>query len=114
MNNIKKWFKDDALDNGTKYEFSEYEGHFEARTDTIFFMIVAPHSGTNYRWLLRVAAISSFDRWANSTAVEEFFKTDIDLCDYLNTCQLDIYKAVLKSISEDYEELYKTYEDSEL
>lgn len=58
-------------------------------------MIVSPHSGTNNKWLLRTSTISIFDRWANSTAQEEFFDTNKELCEYLSNHQLDIYKKLL-------------------
>ena len=63
MDIIKNWFKDNG------YEVDEYETTLQAKTDTILFMVVEPHSGTNGKWMLRVAALVSFDRWANSTAV---------------------------------------------
>lgn len=95
MNNIKNWFLNDF----EEYNIYEYPGHLEARTDIALFMVIEPHDGTKNRWMLRVAPISSFDRWANSTAVEEFFDTDIELCNYLCEHQLDIYKAILKRLS---------------
>lgn len=106
METIRNWFKTDTINNGQPYEINEYEGHFEARTNLAFFLIVEPHSGTNNKWMLRVAPISSFDRWANSTAVEEFFLTDIEVCNYLHEHQLDIYKSLLECLSNDYEEIY--------
>ncbi len=106
MKNIENWFKN----SNEQYEINRYDGHLEASTDIALFMIVKPHSVTNNRWMLRVAAIASFDRWANSTAVEEFFNTDIELCNYLDKHQLDIYKALLKDLSEEYYEIYKTFE----
>lgn len=101
MDNIRAWFEDDSQD----YDIYEYEGHLEAKTETAFFMVVESHEGTRNRWMLRVAPISSFDRWANSVTIQEFFNTDIELCDYLAEYQLDIYKSLLKSLSEDYEEI---------
>lgn len=101
MDNIRNWFEDDSQD----YDIYEYDGHLEAKTETAFFMVVEPHEGNKNKWLLRVAPISSFDRWANSTTVEEFFNTDIELCNYLYEHQLDIYKALLKDLSEDYDEI---------
>lgn len=106
METIRNWFKTDTINNGQTYEINEYEGHFEAKTNIAFFLIVEPHSGTNNKWMLRIAPISSFDRWANSTAVEEFFLTDIEVCNYLHEHQLDIYKNLLESLSNDYEEIY--------
>ena len=104
MENIRRWFENDTINNGQKYEITEYDINLEARTDTALFMIVEPHSRTNNKWMLRVAPISSFDRWANSTAVEEFFDTDIEVCNYLYDHQLDIYKDLLKRLSDDYDE----------
>ena len=106
MDIIKNWFKDNG------YEVDEYEAILQAKTDTILFLVVEPHSGTNGKWMLRVAALVSFDRWANSTAVEEFFDTETGLRNYLENNQLYIYKDVLRSLSEEYEEMYRVnYED---
>ncbi len=106
MNITKNWFEK------YNYEVDEYETTLQAKTDTILFLIVKPHSGTNGKWMLRVAALASFDRWANSTAVEEFFDTEICLRNYLENNQLNIYKDVLRSLSEEYEEMYRVnYED---
>lgn len=106
MDIVKKWFKDNG------YEVDEYETTLQAKTDTILFLIVKPHNGTNGKWMLRVAAMVSFDRWANSTAVEEFFDTEIGLRNYLENNQLCIYKDVLRNLSEEYDEMYRVnYED---
>ena len=100
MENIKKWFENDY----ESYEIVESEGRLDAMTNVAHFMIVEPHSGTDNRWMLRVTTRSAFDRWANSTAVEIFFETDIELCNYLYTNQLDIYKNLLEYLSSEYDE----------
>ena len=100
MENVKQWFENDY----ENYDIIEYDGHLEARTKTVLYMIVTPHSGTNNKWMLRVTTISAFDRWANSTAIEEFFDTDIELCIYLYEHQLDIHKNLLECLSVGYEE----------
>ena len=100
MENIKRWFENDY----ENYDVREYEGHLEARTKIVLYLIVEPHSGTNNRWMLRVTTISAFDRWDNSTAIEEFFDTEIELCNYLYDHQLDIYKNLLEYLSLEYEE----------
>ena len=106
MNIVKNWFEK------YNYEIDEYETTLQAKTDTILFLVVKPHSGTNGKWLLRVAALASFDRWSNSTAVEEFFDMEIGLRNYLENNQLNIYKDVLRSLSAEYEEMYRVnYED---
>ena len=103
MENIKRWFENDY----ENYDITEYDGHLEARTNTVLYMIVKPHSGTDNRWMLRVTTISAFDRWANSTAIEKFFDTDIELCNYLYDHQLDIYKNLLEYLSLEYEKATK-------
>lgn len=106
MDIIKNWFEDNG------YEVDEYETTLQAKIDTILFLVVKPHSGTNGKWMLRAAALVSFDRWANSTTVEEFFDTEIGLRNYLENNQFYIYKDVLRSLSEEYEEMYRVnYED---
>ena len=103
MDIVKKWFKE----NGYEIVDGCYETTLQAKTDTVLFLVVKPHSGTKGRWMLRVTALASFDRWANSTAVEEFFDTETDLCIYLENNQFGIYKDVLKRLSEEYEEMYR-------
>lgn len=107
MKNVRKWAEIDARNNKQEYEIDEFEGRLEVRTDMALFMIVAPHSGTKNRWMLRVAPIVSFDRWANSMAVEEFFDSEMGVCCYLKNHQFDIYKAMLRRLSDDYNEEYK-------
>ena len=101
MENIRKWFENDY----ENYELMEYDGHLEARTETVILHIVKPHSGTKNRWMLRTSTISAFDRWANSTAEELFIEKDIELCNYLYEHQLEIYKDLVKYLSREYDEL---------
>lgn len=42
MENIRRWFENDQVNNGQNYKIYEYEGHLEARTDTVIFMVVEP------------------------------------------------------------------------
>lgn len=109
MENIRRWFENDKVNNGQDYEIYEYEGHLEAKTDAVIFMIVKSNDGTKNRWLLRVSTRSAFDRWANSTAVEEFFNTDIELCNYLHEHQLDIYKDLVGYLSSEYDDVAEEY-----
>ena len=59
MENIRRWFENDKVNNGQNYEIDEYEGHLETRTDTVILMVVEPHSGTENRWMLRVSTRSA-------------------------------------------------------
>ena len=100
MKNIKRWFEEDY----ENYDIHEYDGNLEAKTKFARFLIVSPHNGTNNKWLLRVSTVSAFDRWTNSTAIEEFFENEIEVCNYLYEHQLDIYKELLEYLSLEYED----------
>lgn len=100
MENIRRWFEN----NYENYDISEYDGNLEVKTNIVRYLVVSPHSGTDNRWMLRVTTMSAFDRWANSTVVEEFFETEIQLCLYLYDHQLYIYKNLLEYLSLEYEE----------
>lgn len=59
--------------------------------------------------MLRVSTRSAFDRWANSTAIEEFFDSDIELCNYLHEHHLDIYKDLVEYLSSEYDDVAEVY-----
>ena len=59
--------------------------------------------------MLRVSTESAFDRWANSTAIEKFFDSDIELCNYLYEHQLDIYKDLVEYLSREYDDVAEVY-----
>jgi hypothetical protein len=101
MKNIKRWFENDY----ENYHIDEYDGHLEAITNIAHYLIVEPQNGTNNKWMMRVTTRSAFDRWANSTAIEMFFDTSIELCNYLYAHQLDIYKNLLKYLSSEYDDV---------
>lgn len=81
------------------------DGHIYARSDTIAALVVSPHSGTNGKWMIRVSPSASFDRWANSTAIEEFFDTSREVVNFLICDLVRIYQKLLERLSQDYEEL---------
>ena len=105
MKKIKRWFENDNED----YEISEGNGFLDARTDIVHYLIVEPHNGTNNKWMLRVTTEAAFDRWANSTGIEKFFTTETELCKFLQTEQLNIYKELLRYLSKEYEELEEAF-----
>lgn len=103
MENIRKWFENDK--NNT-YNIDSDEYHLYVNTKTVIYLIVAPHAGNDNKWMLRVSPAASFDRWANSTVIQEFFDDDMSLCDYLDKNQLYIYHELLEVLTEDYYDLY--------
>ena len=45
MESVKQWFENDY----ENYDVTEYDGHLEARTKTVIYFIVEPHSETDNR-----------------------------------------------------------------
>lgn len=62
--------------------------------------------------LLRMAPRASFDRWANSVAIEERFVNLVDLRNYLIFNMPDIYKQLFEALSEDYKDLQDSYDEA--
>lgn len=107
MNSVRNWFTNG--NDGIYYDIYEDDGHLKAKTDTIKYLIVEPHEGNGNRWLLRISTIVAFDRWANSRAIEKFFDTETELCEYLTDHQLEIYRDLIRYLSDEYDELERTY-----
>ena len=59
-----------------------------------------------WKWLWKLWVYRIW--WANSTAIQEFFETDIELCNYLYEHQLEIYRDLLEYLSGEYDELEET------
>lgn len=49
-----------------KYEITGYDEYhwFGTIDDVISYCIIAPHSGNDYKWLLRLNATATLDRWS--------------------------------------------------
>jgi hypothetical protein len=86
-------------------ETNQYNEHIHAVNDTVIAEVVFPHSGTDGKWMLRITPFASFDRWANSCAIEKFFDSADEVSVYLETYRIDIYRKLLDYLSSDYEEL---------
>jgi hypothetical protein len=108
MEQIQAWFEA-ILQKPYEYEIWQDADHLEFKTELAVLLVVAPHSGTGHKWMLRASTRSAFDRWANSTAVEEFFDTPQDVCQYLQEHPLELYRKLLCYLSEEYEDLYGSY-----
>lgn len=97
-----------------KYNLNTYcneFGNIYADNKLINCVVSSPHEGNDYRYLIRFSTVSAFDRWANSTAIEEFFSTKEEVINYLRENELNIYKQLLEYLSEEYAELEKSWEE---
>ena len=68
--------------------------------DRIVALVVAPHEGNEYHWVLRLSPIVSFDRWANSMCIEEYLNSPEDIHWYLYECETDIYYKLFDCLSQ--------------
>lgn len=64
------------------------------------------------RWVLRMAPSESFDRWSVSAAISERFDEPEQIVKYLSNTA-EVYKALFKTLSNDYKELYDKWEELE-
>ena len=105
-NNIHFWFKCFNINNDDKYTCKEYYDCIIIKNDIIKFKIECSEWSDKVKsWLLRVAPISDFDEWDNSTAFEAGFDNDIELCKYLYENMLDIHQTIIRYLSKKYDEL---------
>lgn len=49
------------------------EWHVWFKTKKYRCEICKPHKGTNFKWMFRKGKLKAFDRWANSTTIEQFY-----------------------------------------
>lgn len=89
------------------------ESHLYATNEFVNLMVVSPHEGTRNKWMLRVGAMATFDRWANSTALERFFDEPEHVAIYLEEHMDYVYKRVLESLTQDARDMQETIEDLE-
>lgn len=82
-----------------------------ANDGVVKYLVVPPHKGNHFHYVLRISTCAAFDRWANSIPIEEFFDTENELIDYIGHNQLTIYKTLLKYLSEEYYYLQKDFEE---
>ncbi len=92
-------------------EIDSTSSHIYGGNDFIVVLVAAPHEGNDYKWLLRMSPKVSFDRWANSCAVDEEFESADDLRYYLYDCESDIYAKLFEALSEEYAELRDNAEE---
>ena len=93
---------------GMKYiDVSEHEGKVEnihAENNELVLLVVPPHDHMK-TWMVRAAPRCTFDRWANSTVIEEYLETQKDVVNWLALSKADIVEKVLKSLSEEVVEM---------
>jgi hypothetical protein len=87
--------------------------HIYAKSNTINLMVVSPHKGTDYKWLLRVAPMANFDRWSNSKVIESTFDSITLLYTYLTCAYQEICQRLFESLSREVKEERERFENNE-
>ena len=98
MNDIAKILNDSG------YKTQRNEDRLDFESDTIVGFVRYLDENEN-RFILRASSKAGFDRWANSVAVEEFFKTKEDLEKYLLTEKEKFYNDIMAYMSEEIVDL---------
>ena len=105
MEKIKQWVKENP---DYKIVYDKYDC-LQFKTGTVFIQVNDRKCKVDDRFVLSVSTIAAFDRWANSLAVEKFFITEGEVVDYLFNNELDIYKDLIKYLSEEYADMESLY-----
>lgn len=84
------------------------DDRIDAKNDSLLILVVAPHDNFN-KYLLRIAPICTFDRWANSTVIEREFDSIKWLVEWLKKNELEVVKKVLNSLSGEVSEVGGLY-----
>ena len=81
------------------------DGYLYAKNDVIMALIVSPHEGNDFSYLVRFSTVPAFDRWANSCPIEEFFETTQEVVSFLKNNKTRIYKELLEYLAEEFKYL---------
>ena len=73
--------------------------HLCFQDDCIVYLIIGPHSGNHYHWILRANAIKTLDRWS-VCEFEKQFENGEDLLYYLQDERSIIERHILKRVLE--------------
>jgi len=66
------------------YKLEDSHVYYRSKNGKYMACIVMPHSGTDYKYMLRIAKVEGFDRWSFAD-VEEYFDTFEDSKEYMDT-----------------------------
>lgn len=101
---MKEEIKKYLMNNYDCDDVNEEDISLIVQSEDIAFLIVEPHDDMD-KFMLRIATRASFDRWGNSAVIQAYFNNETALLNYLENNQLDIYKALFSSLSDDYKYL---------
>ena len=90
----------------TTINVHECDGKVEnihAANRTMVMLIVPPHDNMK-KWLLRVAPFCTFDRWANSTVIENELDTQRCVVDWLQMNRTQVVEKLFESLSREVAE----------
>ena len=76
--------------------------HIYMKDNILYYSIVAPHSGNDFKYMLRVNPIKTFDRWSVAD-IEEFYDT-IDELNYDIKHNKWMYRTLLEIYLDRYME----------
>lgn len=79
---------------------------------TMLILVVDGAYRNDGKWLVRISTLAGFDRWANSCAIEETFKSKEEVIQYFKEHKLEIYEELLSYLANEYDEVhYEAFEN---
>lgn len=66
-----------------QYNIDEEFYQYNSKDKKYLACLMYPHSGTNWKYMVRINELKTFDRWALAE-IEEFFDTEQEALDFLN------------------------------
>lgn len=84
------------IDDIIRNDITKDPTHIYAHKDRLSIVVIAPHSGNNFMFLLRANPTETLDRWSECD-FEKRFLTEIDLTEYLKSDKmyLDLFETYL-------------------
>jgi hypothetical protein len=83
----------------------------ECTNASMIFLVMPPHDNMK-KWLLRIAPRCTFDRWANSTVIEQEFDNVDCIVGFLQNAKMLIFNKILNSLSNEVVEMKREMEEN--
>lgn len=77
--------------------------HIYTKKDDLYFLIIAPHEGNHFKYLLRAHPALTFDRWSVCDFEREFTYSH-QVAKYLEENMIRIYQDILELYTNHYME----------
>lgn len=98
MSNVLEYLRENDFELDNSSIIKDDDGtitHIYTGKDDLYFVIIAPHEGNDFKYLLRVNPKKTFDRWSVCDW-DRSFPYAYQLVEYLEENMLKIYQDILE------------------